>query len=265
VNLQQEIDCSIPATGAGSVIADLQAIAKRSGDPALSSATRRISWQLAHAEDRRASADAAAQSLSERFEIIVKQRDEAVTAARVAGTAPNAALQARIERQGAEVTRAIKQAKDAIEERDEMRWVWESLRIETADLKTRLAEITKQKADIAAQNVSLNKHVAELRKTKPSKPPPPPHPAVFDTIPPVEPGPDEVVLVAQRTMVLAEVERLSTLGKHRTPAAHARLVALQAQLAEFAPKLKALKAARHAELMARQAAALAKEAASLIR
>jgi len=40
----------------------------------------------------------------------------------------------------------------------------------------------------------------------------------------------------------------------------ARMVALRAQIAEFAPKVKAFKAARHAELMARQAAALRAEA-----
>ncbi len=59
---------------------------------------------------------------------------------------------------------------------------------------------------------------------------------------------------------MAEAERLTALGKRRTADEHARLVALQAKLAEFAPRVKAFKAIRHAKLMALQAEALAAEA-----
>jgi hypothetical protein len=64
---------------------------------------------------------------------------------------------------------------------------------------------------------------------------------------------------AQRAVV-SEYERLTALEKRRNADEHARLIALQAKLAEFTPRVKAYKAVRHAKLMALQAEALANEA-----
>jgi hypothetical protein len=228
-----------PLVGAGSALADLQAIARRSGDPGLSSAVRRVAWQLAHTADRCAGAGASAESLSARLDVVIAQRDEAVTALRTSG------LPARLKKQADEFTRAMQQAKNVAAERDEARKAWERLRTENADLKKQLAAL-------------------KAKPSEPPKAPKPKQPAVFDTISPVEPGPEEVAMMAQRAQVVAEVEPLIALGKRRNAVEHARMVALQAQLAEFAPKVKAFKAARHAELMARQSAALAQEAARLV-
>lgn len=95
-------DSERPAVGAGSALADLQAIARRSGDPALSSAVRRVAWQMAPTADRCAGAEASAQSLSARLDVIIAQRDEAVTALRTSG------LPARLKKQADELPRSHK-------------------------------------------------------------------------------------------------------------------------------------------------------------
>jgi hypothetical protein len=228
-------DSESPAVGAGSALLDLQAIAKRSGDPALCSAVRRVAWQMAHTADRCAGAQASAQSLSARLDVIIAQRDEAVTALRTSG------LPARLKRQADELARVMAHMKDLVAERDEARRAWDNLRAEVAKLKAAL-------------------------KAKPAAPPEPPksskskQPAIFDTIPPVEPSAEESAMMAERAVVVAEAERLTALGKRRSADEHARLIALQAKLAEFAPRVKAFKAIRHAKLMALQAEALAAEA-----
>jgi hypothetical protein len=53
-------------------------------------------------------------------------------------------------------------------------------------------------------------------------------------------------MMAERAVVVAEAERLTALGKRRSADEHTRLVALQAKLAEFAPRVKAFKAIRKA-------------------
>jgi hypothetical protein len=243
--VEQEIDESaLPITGAGSAIADLQALARRSGDLSLSSAVRRVSWQLAHTADRLSTSEAAAESLSARFETVIRQRDEAVTALRVSGGGAPAALQARIERQGAEVKRAIEAARDATAERDEMRAAWETLKVENQKLRSELGAFKSAKPAPAEQPKAPKPKVSEA----------------VAAIPPVEPSPEEAALLAARAQVVAQVDRLTALGRQRTPAQQAQMVALQRQLGEFAPRVKAFKMARHAKKMALEADVMAREA-----
>jgi hypothetical protein len=244
--VEQEIDESaLPITGAGSAIADLQALARRSGDLSLSSAVRRVSWQLAHTADRLSTSEAAAESLSARFETVIRQRDEAVTALRVSGGGAPAALQARIERQGAEVKRAIEAARDATAERDEMRAAWETLKVENQKLRSELGTLKSAKPGTPTE---------QPKATKPKVS------EAVAAIPPVEPSAEEAAMMAARAQVVAQVDRLTALGKGRTPAQQAQMVALQRQLGEYAPKVKAFKMQRHAKKMALEADVMAREA-----
>jgi hypothetical protein len=89
----------------------------------------------------------------------------------------------------------------------------------------------------------------------------PPIPDFIAAIPAPEPSAEEVALLDERAKIVAEVDRLTAVGKSkRTADQHVQLLALQAQLAGFAPKVRAFKMARHAERMRREAEAMAAEA-----
>jgi hypothetical protein len=246
--LNQEIEdvSALPLTGAGSALGDLQTIARRADNPALMSAVRRVAWQLANATDRIATVERQAQSLSERFETVVKQRDELSTTLRTNGSGTPAALQARIERQGEEVRRAILAAKAAELERDEARMNWEKLRDDNQKLRSELGTFKSAKPGVPGE--------------PPKAPKKPVVPDYILAIPAPEPSAEEATMMAERAKVVAEADRLVALGKKRSPTEHARLVTLQAMIAEFAPKVKAYKAARHAERMRREAEVMAAEA-----
>jgi hypothetical protein len=208
-------------------LAELQAAGKRLSDPALMAAIRRVSRQCVRDAQRCAAAEAKVTQLAAQVEVLMHQRDEALVA--------NRGMPERLERIGAEFKRAMQQLNHATAQRDEARLALERLRAEGAVRKTEVIPASP----------------------KPSKPK---QPAIFDTIPPIEPSPEEIALMSQRASVVAEVDQLNAIGKKRSAAQAARLVVLQAELAEFAPKVKAFKAVRHAKLMALQSEALANEA-----
>jgi hypothetical protein len=226
--VEQTIDDSLLVTGAGSAIADLQTIAKRSGDPTLSSAVRRVSWTLAHTASRLATAEAATSSLSERFEVVIRQRDEAVTLMRESG------LPARLERQEVEARRAIQSAKDALWECDEWRMAWDALRAENEVLR--------------AQNAALQTIAAPGAVSLP-----PVNPKVPSLV-------DEFAVLDERDRLGSEIKALSELGASRTPAQKARMLVVQKRLNEIAPAVKSAKAARHEALLRKKAAAAAGKA-----
>jgi hypothetical protein len=215
----------------GDAITDLRAAGKRLGDAALTTVIRRVSWQAARDAQRCAAAEAqAAQSVAQ-IDVLTRQRDEALARCRT-GTP------ARLEHMAGQLKQVMGKLGETASERDK-------LRIEVANLQTKLA---------ARANASA----------KPAEPPKKKLPEALLNVPPVEPDPQETALLAQRAVLVEEQQRLQEeakrLGKVRGVSARARLTEINAQLAEFAPKVKGFKAARHAELMARQAAALRDEA-----
>jgi hypothetical protein len=216
-------------------LTELQAAGKRLSDPALMAAIRRVSGQLVRDAQRCATAEAKVVQLAAQVEVLMRQRDEALAA--------NRGMPERLELLGAEFKRAVQQRKDAVAQRDQARLALERLRAEGVAQKTSAPNISQREAIPAAP-----------------KAPKPKQPAIFDTIPPIEPSPEEIALMSQRASVVAEVDQLNAIGKRRNAAQAARLAVLQAQLAEFAPKVKAFKAARHAKLMALQSEVLANEA-----
>ena len=247
--MQQESEdvSALPITGAGSALGDLQAIARNSGDQALQSAVRRVAWQVAHISDRLTAAERIAQTTSSRLSVIVGQRDELAETVRRNGLSANDALQARIERQQSEVKRALAQAKAAIAEWDEARRNREALRVENPKLRS--------------DNGALNSAKPGAPGEPPKAPKKPPIPDYIAAIPAPEPSAEEAALLDERAKIVAEVDRLTAVGKSkRTPDQHVQMLALQARLAEFAPKVKAFKMARHAERMRREAEAMAAEA-----
>jgi hypothetical protein len=149
-----------------------------------------------------------------------------------------------------EVKRAVQQRNDAILERDEARAAWDKLRVEVANLRSS-----------PPQGVGASVKPAEPAKKKQP-------PDALLNVPPVEPGPAETALLAKRAVLVEQQQRLQDeakrLGKVRGADARAKLVAINEQLAAFAPAVKAFKASRHAELMARQAQALRVEAEKLV-
>jgi hypothetical protein len=209
---------SAPPKGA---IANLQTIGKRIADAELTAAIRAVAYQCTRDSQALEAATKTNGELTSRLAVVTRQRDTALRDARD--------LPDRIERLSVEYRAAMAQTRTAIAERDEARGAWERLRVENEALKA---------------------------KPAPAKPKRLKQPETFANVPDVEPGSEEVAMMAERAKVVAEVDRLVAIGKtKRTGAQQAQLVVAQTQLATFAPKVKAFKAARHAERMARGAAA----------
>jgi hypothetical protein len=184
---------------------------------------RRARWTENRASTRLAIAEAQLGKQATQIEILTKQRDDAIAAGRAA-----AGLQPRLERQQAEVARALSAAKAAVAERDEARAAWDTLRLENEKLRKQVDALKVLAAPVKPALIS-DAAIAE-------------EDALADR---------RAALIAEQQALQAEQAQLKELGQHLSPRAieiKAKLADLQRSLEADAKRFKTLKTARNVEI-----------------
>ncbi len=217
---EQEIRQEQAEPPVGGAVEELVAAGRRSGDAAVAAAIRRTRWQIGRLEQRCAAAEAKAATDAATVETLRRQRDRLVADMSVSAVGK---LQARIEAQAAELSRALTAA------RDEARAAWETLRV--AALKAPPSPPSPSALVPAAPAPAVITDAAILEENELTE--------------------KRERLVAEQQRLQAEATRLKEVGCANSPEAgrvKQALGEIQRSLQEIVPRLKPLRIARNEEI-----------------